>query len=773
MRESMPLLRPITFAILLLWSLTAAALTPFVIDDIRVEGLQRISVGTVYNYLPLKQGDLLDADAADAAVRALFKTGFFRDVVLEREGDELIVFVAERPAIASIEFEGNSDIPTDQLTENLKQIGFAEGRVFDRSMLEQVEQELQQQYLAMGKYNARVRSIVTPQERNRVAIRLEVAEGEVAAIHHLNIVGNTVYSDEELMDEFQLGTSGGWFSSSNQYSRQKLAADLETLRSHYMDNGYINFDILSTQVSITPDKQDVYITINVDEGEKYTVSSVAVQGDTIVPREQLRELVSIQPGDTFSRLELTESNERISGALGNIGYAFANINPIPDVDEEKREVALTYFVDPGRRVYVRRINLSGNVRTNDEVLRREMRQMEGGWISTRKVERSRTRLNRLGYFNDVSVSTPAVPGSPDQVDVNYKVDEMPSFGSFNFGIGYGDAQGLTVNASVNWDNFLGSGERLSLAFDNSEISKTYSFNFTDPYWTIDGVSRTIGMYYRETDSGAAYTADYTKDSYGASLRFGVPVTEYDTVRYGLRYENSTLNVDDQTSPEILDFCADSSEVMLDCRFDTYSVELGWSHDTRNRAIFPTAGGDLSLTGELALDVTDTAHSFYKLRLKDTHYLPLSDNLTLGLEGEAAYADVYGDSNILAPYERYFAGGIRTVRGYQANSMTSGPGTIDSYDDPLGGNARLLANMELIFPPPWDLDSSSMRLKAFVDAGNVYDADDGVELDQLRYSTGLTMAWLTPVGPLTFSYAIPLNEEGGDETETFQFTLGTP
>ena len=679
--------------------------------------------------------------------------------------------MAERPAIASIDIEVNKDIPTDQLTEQLNLIGFSQGRVFDRSMLDKVKQELERQYLARGKYNARIRSTVTPLERNRVAVKLEIAEGEVAAIHHLNIVGNHAFSEDELTSKFLLGTDGGWFSDKDQYSKQKLAADLETLRSYYMDKGYINFDILSTQVTITPDKRHVYITINISEGEKYTVREVQIQGETLVPKEQLAELVSIQPGDVFSRKEVTESTKRISDALGDLGYAFANINPIPDVDKEKREVTLTYFVDPGKRVYVRRINLSGNIRTDDEVLRRELRQMEGGWISTSKVERSRTRLDRLGYFDEVSVNTPTVPGSPDQVDLDIDVVEQPTFGSFNFGLGYGDTQGLLVNASIDWQNFMGSGKKFSINFDNSEVSRTYSFNFTDPYATIDGVSRTVSMFYRETDSGAANTADYTTDSFGAALRYGVPVSEYDTVRYGLAYEHTKLNTDSGTSVEILDFCTDAATIE-ECEFDTYSLEAGWSRDSRNRALFPDEGGLLSLKGEVAVPATDTSLSFYKLRLNKQHYFPLNSFLTYSVEGEAAYADVYGDSTILAPFERYYAGGIRSVRGYQGNSLTSTDGTRDTLNDPLGGNARLLGKMELIFPPPWELDSKSMRFMAFIDAGNVYNTDDGVELDLLRYSTGLSMVWMTPVGPLTFSYALPLNEKDGDEIERFQFTLGT-
>lgn len=771
MRIDMGLMRRLFLLLALTgWSLSVQAFEPFKIEQLKVEGLERISLGTVYNYLPLKQGDVLDEQLSSAAIHALFKTGFFRDVVLERDGNTLIVFVAERPAIASIDIKGNTDIPKDQLTEQLNRIGFSEGRVFDRSMLDKVKQELERQYLARGKYNVRIRETITPQERNRVAIKLEIAEGEVAAIHHLNIVGNHAFSESELKEKFLLGTDGGWFSSRDQYSKQKLAADLETLRSYYQDRGYINFEILSTQVTITPDKRDVYITINIEEGEQYTIRAVNVQGDTIVPREQLEKLVTVKPGDVFSRKEVTESNRRISDALGDLGYAFANINPIPDVDKEKREVTLTYFVDPGKRVYIRRINLSGNIRTNDEVLRRELRQMEGGWISTSKVERSRTRLNRLGYFDDVTVKTPAVPGSPDQVDLDMNVAEHTTFGSFNFGVGYGDTNGVTANASIDWQNFLGTGKKFSLKFDNSKVNRTYSFNYTDPYYTVDGVSRTISMFNRKTDSGAANTADYTSDSYGGALRYGVPVSEYDTARYGLSYEHTRLNVDTSTSVEVLDFCADAAAAD-NCKYDAYNLELGWTHDTRNRAIFADKGGNLSLSGKVAMPVTDTSVSFYKLRLNEEHYFPLFKYLTYSLEGEAAYAAVYGNSNLLAPYERYHAGGIRSVRGYKGNSLSSTAGTRDSSNDPLGGDVRLLGKMQLIFPPPWEPDSKSMRLMAFLDAGNVYNKDEGVDLSLLRASTGLSMVWMTPIGPLTFSYARPLNDKKGDDLERFQFTLG--
>lgn len=771
MRTFLRLKRTFVLCVLLCCSTSSLAFEPFRVDELRVEGLERISLGTVYNYLPVKVGDIMNEQLSSAAIHALFRTGFFRDVVLEREGNTLVVFVAERPAIASIEFEGNSDIPTDQLTEQLKLIGFSEGRVFDRSMLDKVKQELERQYLALGKYNARIRSIVTPLERNRVAVKLEIAEGEVASIHHLNIVGNRDFSEKKLLRKFLLGTDGGWFSDKDQYSKQKLAADLETLRSFYMDQGYINFDVVSTQVSITPDKRHVYITINIKEGEKYTIREVQIQGQTIVPKEQLAELVSIQAGEVFSRKKVTQSTQRIGDALGNLGYAFANINPIPELNKEKREVTLTYFVDPGKRVYIRRINLSGNIRTDDEVLRREMRQMEGGWISTSAIERSRTRLNRLGYFDDVSVKTPTVPGTQDQVDLEMDVAERATFGSFNLGVGYGNEQGVLVNTSIDWQNFMGSGKKFSLNFDNSKVNRVYSFNLTDPYYTIDGVSRNINMYYRETDTAQANTADYTTDSYGASLRYGVPVSEYDTVRYGTGYEHTRLNTDSSTSQEIKDFCADAATIE-NCQFDSYTLNVGWSRDSRNRAIFPDAGGNLTLNSEVAVPVSDGSLSYYNLRLNKQHYFHLTDSLTYSVEGEAAYADVYGDSKQLAPYKRYYAGGIRSVRGFRGNSLTSTAGTRDSNGKPLGGNARLLGKMELTFPPPWELDSKSMRFMAFIDAGNVYNTNEGIGADQLRYSTGLSMVWMTPIGPLTFSYALPLNDKDGDRVEHFQFTLGT-
>ncbi len=782
MKNVFPAGRVWLFALLLAVACHVSAAEPFTIEDIRVEGLQRIAVGTVFNYLPLKRGDVLDDKSGAAAIRALYKTGFFTDVVLEREGDVLIVFVTERPAIASIEIDGNKDIPSDQLKESLKRIGFTEGRVFDRSMLDKVELELKQQYLAMGKYSVQIKSTVTPLERNRVSVRIDIAEGSVASIKHLHIVGAKAYRESELLNELNLGVDSplAFFSDRDKYSRQKLGADLEVLRSHYMNNGYLKFEIVSTQVSVTPDHQDVYITIALFEGEQYRIKDVKLAGELMLPEAELRKLISLKSGDIFSRKEITESTSRISEKLGDNGYAFANVNPVPDVDETKREVSLTFFVDPGKRVSVRRINITGNSKTQDEVLRRELRQMEGGVISTEQIKRSRTRLNRLGYFEDVNIETPTVPGTQDQVDINVAVKERQAFGSLNFGIGYGDTQGFLVNSSVSQDNFLGTGNRFSLDFNNSKVNTVYSFSMTDPYYTMDGVSRTLNLFYRTTDAGAANVSNYTTDAYGGGVGFGVPVSEFDTMRYGFNYENTTINTTATTSTQILDFCVDNASAE-DCSFEAYKLSSSWNHDTRDKTLFADSGKMVTLSGEVATPVSESALNFYKLRYSHKNYYPISNGITFTASGELAYANVYGDSLSLAPFERYYAGGSRSIRGYRSNSAGSLATLDPDTYKPLGGNARALANLELLFRPPFAEKSNSSRLSLFIDAGNVYSStqlewDKDVVLDaahELRYSAGIGFYWITPVGPLSFSYAKPFNAEPWDRIERFQFTLGTP
>ncbi len=762
------LFRPAPLALgaaLLIASTSASGFEPFTIEDIRVEGLQRIAAGTVFNYLPLRLGDRVDEEATSRAIRALYQTGFFDDVVLERENGTLVVFVSERPAISEIDIEGNEAMETEQLMHALGQIGLAEGRVFNPSLLDRVEQELKQQYLSFGKYAVEVQTEVRPLERNRVAVSIRIDEGAVATIEHINIIGNEAFSEEELLELFQLGPKPpiSFFSDRDQYSRQKLSGDLERLRSFYLNRGYIQFNIESTQVTVTPDLANVYVTINLHEGNQYAVSEVRIEGETILPSEELHDLVTVEPGAIFSRREVTESVERITDRLGDIGFAFANVNTVPDVDEEARQVALTFFVDPGRRVYVRRINVRGNVKTDDEVIRRELRQMEAAWFSTEKVRRSRTRLDRLGFFEEVNIETPTVPGHPDQVDLEVSVREREAFGSLNLGIGYGEEQGLLLSASIDQQNFMGTGKRLGLNFSNSDVNTHYAFSFTDPFYTLDGVSRTINAFYRETDAGEADVASYTTDAYGGGVSYGIPWTEWDTVRLGVAYEATRLYTTTLSPQSIRDF-VDPTGVNTSRPYSAVKLTGSWTHDTLDKAIFPTRGNVQSFSAEVAVPVEDL--SFYKLRYTNQLYMPVTNSLTFMVKGELAWADAYGDMHELPPFEKYYAGGTRTVRGYKANRL----GPRDTNGDPLGGNVRAVGNMELIFPSPFSGQEEKTRLSLFVDAGNVF--NDGIEFGELRYSTGIALQWLTPIGPLSFSVAAPLNDKDGDETESFQFTLGT-
>lgn len=750
---------------------SAWAFEPFVVRDIRVEGLQRISAGTVFNYLPVKVGEVFDEARSAEAIRALFKTGFFSDVRIEREGDVLVVAVAERPAIANISISGNKEIETDQLRDALKQIGLAEGRVFDRSLLDKVEQELRRQYFSRGKYGVRIETTVTPLERNRVGIAIDISEGRVARIRQINIVGNKVFSDKDLLKQFQLSptTLFSFYTKNDQYSKEKLGADLELLRSFYLDRGYINFNIESTQVTISPDKKDIYITINISEGDQYTVKDIRLAGDLVLPEEELRRLVEVKSGSVFSRKVVTNSASKISDRLGNEGYAFANVNTIPDIDKQAKEVTLTFFVDPGKRVYVRRINFTGNARTQDEVLRREMRQFEGTWISTEKVNRSRTRLERLGYFEKVSVETPAVPGTPDQVDVNYSVVERPS-GNLMAGLGYSQTDGILLNASITQDNFLGTGRRVAVNFNNSSVNTIYSFSYNNPYYTVDGVSRGFNAYFRETDAEEANVSRYITNVFGGNMNFGIPVSEEDTVRLGLGYENTDLQSTSLSPLEIEQFIAENGNA-----FDTFSLTGSWARDSRNRAIFPDRGSLQSVSAEAALPGSNL--QYYKVSYRHLWYYPLTNAFTLSLNGEVGYGEGYGDTKSLPFFEHYYAGGPRSVRGFKSNTLgpRDTPVDPDVESRPFGGNLRTVGNLELIFPIPLsDKDNRTLRFGAFVDAGNVFDTSRGEEFDagELRMSAGIGLMWFSPLGPLTFSLAQPLNEKTGDETETFQFTLGT-
>ncbi len=740
----------------------AWAFEPFVIKDIRVDGLQRIAAGTVFTYLPVKVGDKIDSTAAADAIRALYKTGFFKDVRLDRQGDVLVVAVVERPAISEIKFTGNKDIETKALTKSLKAVGFSEGQAFDRSLLDKVEQELQRQYFSQGKYGVKIKTIVTPLVRNRVSIAINISEGKVARIKRINIVGNHAFSDKELLDNFQLTGPRMFsiFTSSNQYSKQKLAADLETLRSYYQDRGYINFNIDSTQVSISPDKKDIYITINITEGDTYTIKAVKLAGNLVVKPEELAKFIFVHPGDIFSRKQVTETTSKLSERLGDDGYAFANVNTIPDIDKKTRRVTLTFFVDPGKRVYVRRINTIGNIKTRDEVLRREMRQMEGAWFSTEKVNRSRVRLQRLGYFDAVNVETPAVPGTTDQVDVNYSVTER-SAGTLSLGLGYSQGQGLLFNTSITQDNFLGTGNRVTAAFNNSRFATEYSLGYVDPYYTQDGVSREISGYYRTTNPYNDYLSYYTTNAFGGLVNYGIPVSENDTVNAGIGYDNTTLNLYPTTPPEITNFAS-----LNGTQFNNVSLRTSWAHDTRNRAVLPDRGNLTSLSAQAS--VPGLGLEFYKLGVRNQHYFPLTDRLTLALNGELGYANGFGNTTDLPPFEKYYAGGVNSVRGYEENTL----GPISTMTgSPLGGDMRVVGNAELYLPAPFMRDVKSFRISAFVDAGNVFNRG-GFAVSALRMSTGLSAIWISPIGPLSFSLAKPFHDQPGDHAQVFQFSVGT-
>ncbi|MCU7943348.1 MAG: outer membrane protein assembly factor BamA [Candidatus Thiodiazotropha sp. (ex Cardiolucina cf. quadrata)] len=745
----------------LLFSQQASA---FVVEDIRVEGLQRISAGTVFNYLPIKTGDEVDAGNSSQIIRTLYKTGFFKDIRLEQDGNVLIVFVRERPAIAEINITGNKELDTEPLMAGLKDIGLAEGRVFKRALLEKVEQELNRQYFARGKYGIKIQSKVTPLERNRVGLDIEISEGLTARIKHINIIGNRAYEDDELLDKFELGVPSWYaiFSSRDKYSKQALSGDLETLRSFYLDRGYIDFKIESTQVSITPDKKDIYITVVIDEGDVFTLSDIKLAGDLELNPEELFPLIHLKRGAVFSRKKLTASADRLNRHYSDVGYAFANVNTIPDIDREKMQVAITFFVDPGKRVYVRYINISGNTNTRDEVLRRELRQMESAWFSGEKTRLSRERLQRLGFFSEVNMETPAVPGSTDQLDVNLAVTEAAS-GQFSAGVGFTQTQGVIFNASISENNFLGTGNRFSAGFDTSDATKKLSLSYTNPYYTIDGVSQGYELSYRETDFSELNISSYSTDVGRLGVHFGIPLTEYDRFRFSLAYEHTTFFLGSSPSDEIEEFIETNGD-----KFSDFELVGSWIHDTRDRAIFPNRGNRQVFTIETNTPGSDL--QYYRVRYSNALYFQLTNSLTLKLNGELGYGDGYGEDDELPFFRNFYAGGIGSVRGFEENTL----GPQDSQDDALGANARIVGQMELLFPAFGDDFKDTVRAGLFVDVGNVFDlaGDEKVEWDLFRASTGLMLSWFSPVGALSFSWGYPIKEEEGDDIKNLQFRIGS-
>ena len=750
--------------LLLAMAAVVGAIEPFIVDDIQVQGLKRIAPGTVFNYLTITVGDTVDDQRSRDAVRALFKTGFFRDVRLERSDDVLVVIVEERESIADITFDGNKALKTENLIEGLADVGFAKGEVFNESKLDKVKQELQRQYYAHGKYGVTIESDVRPLDDSSVDVHFTISEGRAARIKEINIVGNETFSDKELLSGFELTTPTwtSWFTKDDQYSKQKLQGDLENLRSKYNDNGFIYFNVDSTQVSITPDKADVYVTVNITEGERYSVADVKLSGKLIVEPEELYDQVLTRKGMIFSRKKMEQTATNLTERLGNEGYAFANVNPIPKADEETKTVSITYFVDPGQRVYVRRVSFYGNSKTRDEVLRREMRQLEGGWISTSQVERSKVRLQRLGFFEEVNVETPPVTGSTDQVDVNFAVKERPS-GNLLLGLGFSQTQGLIFNTNITQDNFLGSGKSISFAFNNSEINQIFRLGYVNPYWTIDGVSRGFNVSYQKTDSGSnSNTTEFESKVLSGGVSFGIPITEYNYISLGADYELTEID----TNPLLLDPRIARFIFIEGNDFDVLRVSTAFSYDTRNASIFPTRGTLQRIRVQGAIPFGDLR--YWKIDYDTRFFVPLIKNYVLLLKGRVGYGDSYGETFELPFFENFYAGGPRTVRGYEENSL----GPEDRFGRALGGDTMVVGNAEVIIPVPFLEEFKSVRLTGFFDAGNVFGADEDFEMSDLRMSAGFSGVWLSPFGLLSVSIAQPFNDQDGDEIQKFQFTFGT-
>ncbi|MCG8524349.1 MAG: outer membrane protein assembly factor BamA [Pseudomonadales bacterium] len=757
-------------------AITATGIKPaladeFTVADIEVEGLQRVSAGSVFSAFPVNIGERMDETRLADAIKDLFRTGLFTDIQASRDEGVLILSVRERPSISSIEIEGNKNIETEMLMDALAGAGLEEGQVFRRATLEKLELEILRSYIAQGRYNARVKATAEELPRNRVAIRLDINEGSVAAIQHINIVGNEDFSDEELIGLFELRTSSWWNSLTNKdkYARERLSGDLESLRSFYLDRGYLDFNVESSQVSISPDKQEVFIAIAVNEGPQYTISDIRLRGELIVGEEELRKFIPVKEGDVFSRAQMTAISEALSFRLGREGYAFANVNAVPEPGEDNT-AAVTFFVEPGKRAYVRRVNFDGNVSTKDEVLRQEMTQMEGGVASSDRIEFSKTRLERLGYFQTVDVETVPVPGTDDLVDVNYSVQEQPT-GSLSASVGFSQNSGVILGASVSENNFFGTGKRVSFGVNFSDSVKSANVSYLDPYYTVDGVSRGFSLFARETDYEEEDISSYLLDEYGGRVTFGYPTDSITRLNFGAGVTQSNIKPGVFSAQEVRDFIAEEGD-----SFTNYFLFGSWRRSTLNRGVLPTKGYSHSLSLDVAVPGSDL--TFYKATHKTDFYFPLTDsaNWVFRARSEIGYGDGYGDRSQMPFFEHFYSGGYGSVRGYEANSLGNkaerAAGDF-SDPDPFGGNVLTEGGLELIFPTPFAGDSRSMRTSFFVDAGQVFDTERGFdpELGEVRTSAGISFQWITAVGPLAFSLAKPLNDKSGDDTQVFQFSLG--
>ena len=754
--------RLIWLLIVALTLVSVARAETFRVDDIRVEGVQKVSAGTIFNYLPIKVGDTVDAQIIRNAVRVLFKTGFFRDIQIRREGQVMVVVVQERPAIASIEYTGNKELKDEDIEDLLSRNGFSTGKVFNQPLLDRVTQSIEDEYFSRGRYSARVETTITPMPDNRAGITLDIDEGRRAQIREIKIIGNQQYSDAQLRNQMSLDTSK-WHSvitHDGRYSKAELTADVERINSFYLDRGYLEFKVVETDVSISANKQDLFVSIVVAEGSQYTVGKVGVEVVGDIARDDAAQLIMLEQGSVYSRQDLVASQTAIEEMLADRGYAFANVNGIPEQRRDTAIVNFTFIVDPGPTVYIRRINIIGNEYTRDEVIRRELRQLEGAVYSLSKIRRSRERLAKLGFFRDVSIQTPRVSGVIDQVDMLVEVEER-STGNFNFGVGYSGSEKLLLQAEIARENLFGTGRELRFKVDHSALTKVYDVAYRNPYYTTHGVSREVFVAQRDVDATEVDSADYHEDTTLGGVRYRIPLTEYDSMALSAAVEDITLASTVDTPIEFSDFIDNHSQST------TLLLSGSLVRDTRDNRLFPSKGFWNRATAEISFPGSDL--EFYTVSARSVWYRPIGKNLTFGLNGQLGYGAGYGELDTLPFYKNFYAGGARSLRGYKARSL--GPQSVGTGKQSLGGSKRVVFGGELKFPVPGLEDSRDKRLVLFFDGGQVYSKTESIDVSDFRFSTGLAFEWMSAIGPIAFSYAIPFNDSLEDNVEHFQFTLG--
>ena len=753
--------RTVTAVAAMIFAAQAAwALEPFKVQDIRVEGLQRVEPGTVFASMPLRVGDEYNDDKGAAAIRALFGLGLFKDVRLEATGGVLVVVVEERPTIADVDFVGSREFDKDVLKKSMRDIGLTDGRPYDKALTDRAEQELKRQYINKSFYGAEVITTVTPIERNRVNLTFSVVEGDTARIKDIHVVGNKAFSESTLKGLFDQDTGGwlSWYTKSDRYARTKLNADLETLRSYYLQRGYLEFRIDSTQVAISPDKQDISITVNVTEGERFVVSSVKLEGNFLEREDEFKSLVAIRPGEPYNADQVAETTKAFSEHFGNFGFAFARIEAVPEIDRENGRVALVLQADPVRRAYVRRISVAGNNRTRDEVIRREFRQFEASWYDGEKIRLSRDRVDRLGYFTEVNIETMEVPGAPDQVDLQISVAEKPT-GSLQLGAGFSSAEKMSLSFSIKQENIFGSGNYLGVDLNTSKFKRTLVFSTTDPYFTKDGISRTLDMYYRTDKPYEDQGGNYELITTGAGIRFGVPFSETDTVFFGGALEQTRIKAGTNIPAAYLSYAdrygASSSAVPL---------TIGWSRDGRDSALAPNAGRYQRLNTDWS--VAGDAR-YVRANYQYQQYVPLNKKFTLAFNGEVGLGKGMG-GRPFPVFKNFYSGGLGSVRGFDQGTL----GPRDVTGASLGGPKKLTFNTELIAPFPGAGNDRTLRVFTFLDVGNVYGDGQKMRLSDMRASVGVGLSWISPLGPLRLAYAKPVRKFAGDRIQELQFQIGT-